>query len=134
MGETSKYHLYVTDDETTKFFDWREKMNGETNSNMTKIDEALSEKADKSVVKTAVLYASQWVGDTEPYSQRIEVDGLTETTNGVISIAQHSGAEERESARKSALFVTEQGDGYLVVVADKDKPDVDIHVSITIID
>lgn len=41
MGETANYKLYVEDDNSTKFIDWRTKMNGSENSNMTKIDEAL---------------------------------------------------------------------------------------------
>ena len=41
MAETTNYGLYVTDDSTTPFITWREKMNSQTNSNMTKIDTAL---------------------------------------------------------------------------------------------
>ena len=35
MNQTSNYGLYVTDDSTTKFKEWREKMASEANSNMT---------------------------------------------------------------------------------------------------
>lgn len=42
MGYTPKYNLYVTDDENEKFVDWRARINATTNSNMTKIEGALS--------------------------------------------------------------------------------------------
>ena len=47
MAETTNYKLYVVDEGTEKFIDWRKKIAGETNSNFTKIDEALSKKQDE---------------------------------------------------------------------------------------
>lgn len=41
MSETSNYKLYITDDNTERFLDWRNKMNGVSDSNMTKIDTIL---------------------------------------------------------------------------------------------
>lgn len=46
MAETANYGLYVEDDSSAKFMDWRKKMNGSENSNMTKIDEVLANKAN----------------------------------------------------------------------------------------
>ena len=46
---TTNYNLYLEDDSTTRFLDWRKKMNGTDNSNMVKIDAALGEKANSSV-------------------------------------------------------------------------------------
>lgn len=43
MSETTNYKLYVSDDDSERFIDWRKKLNGENDSNMHKIDEALSE-------------------------------------------------------------------------------------------
>ena len=72
MSETSNYGLYVTSDEKTKFKDWREKVAGENNSNMAKIDAALSEKAEHSRSVAVTLnpecghYAetkAPWVGE-----------------------------------------------------------------------
>ncbi len=48
MSETINYKLYITDSDSVKFSVWRKKMNGETDSNMVKIDTALGQKADKS--------------------------------------------------------------------------------------
>ena len=38
MSETKNYHLNLTDDAQTKFLAWRNSINGNTNSNMIKID------------------------------------------------------------------------------------------------
>lgn len=46
MSRTSHYNLYVDDDSSTSFYDWRMNMAGETVSNMTKIDNALYGKID----------------------------------------------------------------------------------------
>lgn len=47
MAETENYGLYVTDEDTDRFIDWRKRLSGETDSNMVKIDQALHEKANK---------------------------------------------------------------------------------------
>lgn len=46
MEETRHYRLAVTDDDQTRFIDWREALNSTTRSNMTIIDEALAAKVD----------------------------------------------------------------------------------------
>lgn len=46
MATTTNYGLYITDDSSTKFIDWRKQMNGIDDSNMTKIDAALNELKD----------------------------------------------------------------------------------------
>lgn len=46
MAETTNYKLYVVDEGTEKFIDWRLKLAGTAESNMVKIDEALKDLAD----------------------------------------------------------------------------------------
>lgn len=41
MANTKNYNLFVTDDDSVGFKEWREAINGESDSNMTKIDDAL---------------------------------------------------------------------------------------------
>ena len=48
MSETTNYHLPLTDDDQTRFLDWRNSINGPGDSAMKKIDTVLSEKADNS--------------------------------------------------------------------------------------
>lgn len=50
MAETENYGLYVEDDSSAKFIEWRKKMNGSEKSNMTIIDEVLANKASSRMV------------------------------------------------------------------------------------
>ena len=76
MGSTTNYGLYTEDDSITKFKEWRERLNSSTNSNMTRIDEVLFEKADASISISCMLLASKWSDDDAPYMQSLYVDGL----------------------------------------------------------
>lgn len=130
---TPNYNLYLEDDDTTRFFDWRQKMNGSRDSNMIKIDTALGEKADNSVCIDGVLLASAWIGDSAPYSQSISVQGLTSERNGSISVAQNITTEQLEAVLSAVLSVSGQADGALTIAASKGKPSVDIPVSIILL-
>lgn len=130
---TANYNLYLEDDGTTRFLDWRQKMNGSGDSNMVKIDTALSEKADSSVSVDGVLLASAWAGDSAPYLQSIDVRGLTSEQNGSISVSQDITAEQLEAVLSAVLSVSGQEDGVLTIVANKGKPNVDIPVSIILL-
>ena len=85
MSTTANYNLILTDDDQTKFKEWRESINGNSNSNMEKIDTALGEKANLSVAINAVLLMSAW-SDDSPYVQTISVEGLNADQNGIITI------------------------------------------------
>ena len=58
---TTNYGLILEDDASTKFKDWREAINGASNSNFIKVDEILAEKGGKSVSIECTLIASSWV-------------------------------------------------------------------------
>ena len=55
MAETTNYKLYLTDSDAIKFLEWREKLCGQTDSNMTKIDAALALKADGLIYENNIL-------------------------------------------------------------------------------
>ena len=131
--ETTNYKLFLTDDSSMDFLTWREKINGQSNSNMVKIDAALGEKAKSSVSVNLTLLASGWAGADTPYTQEVAVDGLTATHNGTISIAHNATIEQRTSARDAMLAITGQQDGKLIVSADGELPEVDIPVTVIII-
>lgn len=133
MSQTANYNLHLTNNSSEKFLDWREKMNGLEDSNMVKIDFALSEKANNSVAIYATLLATAWTGDEAPYTQTLSVEGLSETQNGVINIAHDATADQREIARKAMLSVIGQEDGKLIIIADGEIPEFDIPVSIILL-
>lgn len=132
MSETKNYHLILTDDDQTKFKEWRESINGNSNSNMEKIDTALGEKANLSVAINAVLLMSAW-SDDSPYVQTISVDSLTTEQNGIITIGQNITTEQLEDVIAADMRITNQADGTLTVTAYGDKPTRDIPVTIILL-
>lgn len=133
MSETTNYKLHLTGDNTEKFLDWREKMNGTEDSNMIKIDNALGEKANSSVAIYTTLLASAWVGVNAPFTQELSVEGLTASQNGVIDVAHDATATQREIAREAMLSVVGQADGTLTIAADGEMPEFDIPVYIILL-
>lgn len=132
MSTTTNYNLILTDDDQTKFREWRESINGNSNSNMEKIDTALGEKANLSVAISAVLSMSAW-SKNAPYSQTISVDGLTEEQNGIITIGQNITTEQIEDVVAADIRISSQADGSLTVTAYGDKPTRDIPVTIILL-
>ncbi|WP_418530400.1 hypothetical protein [Paraprevotella clara] len=130
---TANYGLYITDDSSERFLEWRTKMNGTESSNMVKIDTALGEKANSSVLVSATLLTSAWTGIDSPFTQDITVTGLTATQNGTISVAHNATFEQREMAREAMLSVVGQEDGKLTIAADGEMPDIDIPVYIILL-
>lgn len=133
MSETKNCKLHLTDDSTERFQDWRDAMNGPVNSNMTKLDDAIGTKADKSVSIITTLSATAWSGLDSPFTQVLSVEGLSAAHNGYISVAHGATAEQREIAREAMLSVTGQDDGELTIVADGEMPEQDIPVLIIIL-
>jgi len=133
MSETTNYGLYLTNDSSERFLDWREKMNGTEDSNMMKIDAALGAKANSSVPVYATLLASAWVGVAAHYTQELSVEGLLQDTNGIIDVAHDATADQREIAREALLSVIGQEDGKLIIVADGEMPEFDIPVYIILL-
>lgn len=132
MSATKNYDLALTDNDQTKFKEWRESINGNSNSNMEKIDTALGEKANLSVAINAVLLMSAW-SDDSPYVQTISVEGLTADQNGIITIGQNITTEQLEDVVAADMRISDQADGSLTVTAYGDKPNVDIPVIIILL-
>lgn len=132
MSATKNYDLALTDNDQTKFKEWRESINGNSNSNMEKIDTALGEKANLSVAINAVLLMSAW-SDDSPYVQTISVEGLTAEQNGMITIGQNITTEQLEDVVAADMRISGQVDGAFTVTAYGDKPTRDIPVTIILL-
>ena len=63
MSFTPEYDLFLTDDDHMFFRDWREQINGQEDSNMTKIDAALREKQDKLIGQSGQMVGFSSDGD-----------------------------------------------------------------------
>lgn len=108
-------------------------MNGPDNSNMVKIDNILAQKADLSRVINAVLNASGWSGSSAPFTQTLQIDGLTATQNGFIDVAHTITDEQFQAACDAKLRASEQTDGSLTISAKGIKPSCDIPVTVVMI-
>lgn len=128
MSETTNYHLPLTDDDRTRFQDWRNSINGPDDSAMVKIDTVLAEKADNSRAILTTLYADKWENEGLFSTQEILVEGLTKEQNGVIGAAQNLTAEELEAVRAAGLYINEQKEGALTIASDGETPMCDIPV------
>lgn len=128
MSETTNYHLPLTDDDQTRFLDWRNSINGPVDSAMTKIDTVLFEKADNSRPIIITLYANKWVNEGTISTQELLVEGLTEEQNGVIGAAQNLTVEELEAVRAAGLYINGQKAGALTIASDGKTPQCNIPV------
>ena len=99
---------------STKFKVWRES-----------VDTTLETKAKHSESVTTTLLASGWVGIDAPYTYELEVEGLG---------AESATFEERQMAREAQLCLVGQETGKLYVAADGEMPDIDIPVTIVLLD
>lgn len=133
MSTTQNYGLYIEDDDSTLFQTWRQKMNGTDDSNMVKIDQALSEKGDKSTCVYGTLSAASWAGTAAPYTQSVQVTGLSASQNGEIALSPSATAAQKKAAQKAALSVAAQAANSLTISAELAKPDVDIPFVIILI-
>jgi hypothetical protein len=81
-------------------------------------------------IGNVVLSSDGWVGETSPYSQVVEIDGITEYSQVDLKPNVQQLAEFHN---KDLSFVTENDNGIVTVYAIGDKPrnDHTIQVSIT---
>lgn len=75
------------------------------------------------------LLSTNWVGDTSPYSQVVEIEGITPHSQVDLtpSIAQLVVFYEKDLG-----FVTENEDGVVTVYAIGQKPENDYTIQVTI--
>lgn len=99
----------------------------------------LQSKADASTVVNCVLLASAWAAeeggteDAPPFFQTIEVPTLGAAQNGIVSVQHGASAEQRLTAMDTMLSVFGQEEGKLTFVADGDRPNVDIPVTVILL-
>ena len=72
------------------------------------------------------LTAAGWTGAAAPYAQTVAVAGLLANSYGDIGPANSATAAQRAAYRAALIAVTAQADGSVTLVADGDKPSVDI--------
>ncbi len=133
MAETRNLNLYVTDDSSETFQNFRRQLAGEIGSNMTKLDDRFASGSVGSSTVYATLLASAWVGTAAPYTQEIAVAGLRADHNGSIGLPPNATYDQRQAVRDAKLCTAGQSAGKLVIAADGERPTVDIPAAIVLI-
>lgn len=140
MQTTENIGLYLEDEDTTKFLDWRNKIAGVNDSNMQKIDAEFGRKADKSKTFSFTLSPAGWTGDSAPYTQEVTLTGLGidagadgSELNGIIGLARGASQEELDAAADAQLDVAAQSEGSITISARGTKPAIAIPVSLIIL-
>ena len=77
------------------------------------------------------LHAAAWVGSRSPYSQVVEIEGVTR--NCLVDL-QPSVAQLQIFHEKDLAFTTENNDGVVTVYAVGDKPTNDYTIQVTIME
>lgn len=80
-------------------------------------------------VAEITLLAAKWVGDASPYSQVVEINGITERSQVDLTPSVEQLAIFHN---KDLAFVTENDDGVVTVYAIGDKPTNDYTMQVTI--
>ena len=97
------------------------------------ITAALAGKAVKSVAVTVTATVAGWKG-TGPYTQTINVTGVTASNNIIAGLASSATSEQRAAAREAAMAVTAQGAGTIAITCDgSSAPTVDLPVAVIIL-
>lgn len=93
------------------------------------VEEALKRAAKPALIGEVTLFADRWVGEESPYSQVVEVAGVTENSQVDLtpSVEQLDTFYDKDLA-----FVTENDDGVVTVYAIGDKPANDYTIQVTI--
>lgn len=73
-----------------------------------------------------VLAAAGWTGAHAPYTQTVAVAGLLADSFGEIGLTQGATDAQRAAARAALLSIQSQTDGAVTLIADGDKPTVDL--------
>ena len=96
---------------------------------MAVVEEALKKAAKPALIGEITLLADGWVGENSPYSQVVEVAGVTEKCQVDLT----PSVEQLEIFyQKDLAFVTENEDGVVTVYAIGDKPANDYTIQVTI--
>lgn len=93
--------------------------------------EVLDSKSDKSKSINITLTAAAWTGTVEPYSQTVQVAGVTESNAVEITLGNATGEQALACAEAQILRIT-QDVGSLTLYAYGDKPTIDIPIVVII--
>lgn len=102
-------------------------------SNVTGLQAALDGKASPATQIIITIPSANWTGSSAPYTATITVEGITATSKGDIALSNEADAEEREAARNAMISVVGLDEDEITLVADGEKPTIDIPAVVTVL-
>ena len=99
------------------------------------LEDLEASKAEKSQSLSAALPASGWSGESAPYTQTVQVAGVTADTNALLDFA-HAEDADTEKARARAwsrIAYFEEGAGTITATCLGSKPETDLTLRIILL-
>ena len=93
----------------------------------------IAAKADVGVTLTATAVATDWSGDSAPYTQTIDIAGLSGDADAIVGLDDAASAAQRAACRLARLTPTAQADGTLTLTAEGTKPAVDLPIFVRVL-
>lgn len=84
--------------------------------------------APKAIVKTVVLKANQWVGNSAPFVQRVVVEGVTK--NSLLTVFCDISEKMMTEAGECKVLATAQAAEIVTFTAYEQKPSIDLNYTI----
>lgn len=84
--------------------------------------------APKAIVKTVVLKANQWVGNSAPFVQRVVVEGVTK--NSLLTVFCDISEKMMTEAGECKVLATTQAEEIVTFTAYEQKPLIDLNYTI----
>ena len=75
---------------------------------------------------TVNLTAASWTGTAAPYTQVAQAVGIAATDEVLLHPYQGATQAQRAAARAAELYLTDNGDGSVTIVADGTKPTIEV--------
>ena len=85
------------------------------------------------VYHSATLLDSAWIGTESPYTQTITIPDITVDTMGFLFLAHSASQTEAEAGYNALLRIASQSTDQITIIADGEKPDIDIPIGITML-
>lgn len=82
-----------------------------------------------SIIINAILLANSWINK----EQSVNINGIADTSNGIVGIAQNITSMQYDSARAAMMHIINQSNQSIVIRADGEVPSCDIPIVIMIL-
>ena len=89
--------------------------------------------APKSVGATATATSAGWTGTTAPFTQVIDIAGVTTTNNIEVGLASTITLDQIKMAMKCIIQCTAQANNKITLTAFKNKPTIDLPIQVIIL-